>query len=567
MALLRASADPIAGDTSPFIVFYISVGWAAVVGGVGAGLLALSLGTALGTFLWIPPRYSFFIEKPEDVALLKMFAITAGWMCLLGGLARLARLEAERRSAEVESIAQFPLENPNPIFRFSEDGTLLFMNRPADAIAPFCLSQVKELALSVHEHREMCEMTCALSSKRIFIFSCFWIPKRGYVNVYGKDVTLQVEAEEALRRSEEEATQANQAKDAFLAVLSHELRTPLTPVLLAVGRLEMEVQPHLIPLVQLIRRNVSLEAHLIDDLLDVTKIARGKLSISLKPISLHSVVEDAIEVCRGEIDEKKLSLKVSLMAGTPVVEGDPSRLQQVFWNLLRNAVKFTEPGGSIEMRSFILEGMVRVEVQDSGIGIPSERLGAIFEAFEQGDSFITRRFGGLGLGLSISKRLIELHGGVISVKSEGVNRGAVFTVELPLSDKKLEALPRHKGEMKRSGAPLEILLVEDHRDTALLMETILSSWGHSIRTAYTAADAELSALTYPFDLLITDLGLPDKSGVELFRALKERNSDLRAIALTGYGREEDYEKTREAGFLGHLTKPIDVEDLRRFLVN
>lgn len=569
MAFVRALCDPIAGDTSPYIVFYISVGWASVIGGIGPGLFALLLGTVCGTVFWVPPRYSFAIEKSEDVALLVMFVTTAGWMALLGGLARLARIEAEERSAEVASIAQFPLENPNPVFRFSADGEVLFSNPPGQKLAECCLEDIRRVALEMYSAMGAVEKTIRLECGQIFTFSCYSLPERHYINLYGRDVTIQTAAQDELKQRKEEAVSANRSKDDFLAVLSHELRNPLTPVLLAAARLEEEssLPPHLLPLVQLIKRNVALEAHLIEDLLDSTKIARGKLTLDLHLISLHSVIRDALEVCRGDIEEKGIEVNQDLLVGAPIVQGDHSRLQQVVWNLVKNAVKFTPRGGVIEIRTLLEQERVYLEVKDSGVGISAEGIGRIFGAFEQGDSSITRRFGGLGLGLAICRQLLELHGGQISVQSEGEGKGAMFRIELPLLELRRAEEPAMGASPKArsKGEPLRILLVEDHTDTALLMETILSSWGHSIKVAHTAAEAERSANDSPFDLLITDLGLPDKSGLELMHSMKSQLGEIRAIALTGYGRGEDMERTKEAGFVGHLTKPIDIDDLKRVI--
>jgi Signal transduction histidine kinase len=245
-----------------------------------------------------------------------------------------------------------------------------------------------------------------------------------------RDVTLR-----------QELIAANAAKDQFLAQLSHELRSPLTPVIAMVGELEAEV-PDSKPVreaLEVVRRNVELEARLIDDLLDITRISKGKLQLSFEPISIHQILQRAYEICRAEIEAKDLEVNFGLRAVHTYVEGDPARLQQVFWNLIKNSVKFTPEKGRISIETLNpAPDKIEVRVIDTGIGIESETIDKIFDAFEQGQSDITRRFGGLGLGLTISKTLIDAHGGHIRVQSSGKNQGAMFTVELNTVESPIE---------------------------------------------------------------------------------------------------------------------------------
>jgi signal transduction histidine kinase len=250
------------------------------------------------------------------------------------------------------------------------------------------------------------------------------------------DITDRKRHNRELAQAKELAEAANRSKDRFLAVLSHELRTPLTPVLMAVQSLQEEGQtsPELRGLLSMIRRNVELEARLIDDLLDLTRIAKGKLQLHLETADAHELLCSALEICRGEIDAKRLSVTVELAAARHVVHADPARLQQVFWNLINNAVKFTPAGGRLWVRSFDGDGddgdRLVTEVSDSGIGIEPETLPRIFDAFEQGEGTVTRRFGGLGLGLAICRALVRMHWGVITAHSAGTGQGATFTVSL-----------------------------------------------------------------------------------------------------------------------------------------
>jgi len=375
-----------------------------------------------------------------------------------------------------------------------------------------------------------------------------------------RDVTLR-----------QELIAANAAKDQFLAQLSHELRSPLTPVIAMVGELEAEL-PDSEPVkeaLEVVRRNVELEARLIDDLLDVTRISKGKLQLSFEPISIHQILQRAYEICRKEIGAKDLEVSFALRASHTYVAGDPARLQQVFWNLIKNGVKFTPERGRITIETLNpAPDRIEVRVIDTGIGIESEAIGKIFNAFEQGQSDITRRFGGLGLGLTISKTLIEAHGGNIRVQSHGKDRGATFTVELNATEIPVErdgAEEAPTADRKREPAVLSrrrVLLVDDHHDTCLGMKRMLERRGYQITIAHSAEQAVEKVRTQDFDLLISDIGLPDRSGYELMREVL-LNKPLPGIALSGFGSEQDVNQAREAGFAEHLTKPINFERLEK----
>jgi two-component system, chemotaxis family, CheB/CheR fusion protein len=377
------------------------------------------------------------------------------------------------------------------------------------------------------------------------------------------DITLRRSVEEELRRAKAAAEEASQAKDDFLAVLSHELRTPLAPVVTGLSMLQ--ARPGLDELARetlaMIRRNVELEARLIDDLLDVTRISRGKVELELKPVDLVEIVRRAVEVCRADIDARRLEFGLDVGSGSYTVEADATRLQQVFWNLLRNAVKFTPKGGCIGIRCRGTQdhGVV-VEVSDSGEGIEPEALSGIFKAFEQTERSITRQFGGLGLGLTISKALVELHGGGIEARSAGKGKGATFTVVLPLAASRV-ASGTTPPVARPAGRRLRILLVEDHGDSAEMMRQLLTLEGHDVESAGDVVTALDTAAQGAFDLLISDLGLPDRSGLDLIRELRARGEMMPAIALSGYGQEQDIRRSREAGFAAHLIKPASPERL------
>src|SRR5512135_96143 len=369
-------------------------------------------------------------------------------------------------------------------------------------------------------------------------------------------------AEQAARR---EAERANQAKDQFLAVLSHELRTPLTPVLASVSAMLDEVTPvpeeHRATL-QMIRRGVELEARLIDDLLDVTRIARGQLALNREVVEVHTLIRQTAEICRSGVHGGKIRLDLDLRAPRSHVEADPARLHQVLWNLIKNAVKFTPAGGRVAVRTRNAADPPRlvVEVADTGIGIEAEALPRIFNAFEQGESSTVRRFGGLGLGLAISRSVVEALGGTIEARSRGKDQGATFLVALDCIPAPPVREPSAPAPAPEPRPALKILLVEDDPPTRRVMARLLQQRQYRVLAAADLKDALEIGQREEFDILVSDIGLPDGSGLDLIRALAARRP-VRAIALSGFGMDDDARRCREAGFLAHLTKPVDFAKL------
>ncbi len=404
---------------------------------------------------------------------------------------------------------------------------------------------------------------------------------------------LQVEiverelAEAALRKAIDDLKQAQSAterasgaKDAFLAALSHELRTPLTPVLMTAAdlrkdeRLPLDVREQL----GMIERNIEIEARLIDDLLDITKISQGKLQFRPEPCDAHLLIDFAIEIVREDARAAEISIERIFTAQHSGLVVDPARFQQIIWNLLRNAVKFTPRGGKISVLTRdenLLGGTwLRIEVEDWGIGIDPSRLDQIFMPFDQGGLTGDHRFGGVGLGLAIARTVVDLHGGRISAESAGLGSGARFVVELPGavetgSVKTPISQPVLFGSFAAGlAAPkvasLRLLVVEDHESTLQTLCRLLQRDGHRVVTAATVAQAVTAAANGVFDLVISDLGLPDGTGGELMEKLRARYG-LRGIALTGYGTAKDILCSRASGFVAHLVKPICITELRQAL--
>lgn len=381
-----------------------------------------------------------------------------------------------------------------------------------------------------------------------------------------RDITERRRAEEKLRAAKIAAERANQAKDDFLAVLSHELRTPLTPALAAASYLAEhdELPPQLREEITAIRRNVQFEARLIDDLLDLTRITRGKLELHPEAVDAHRLVQNALTIVHEDIARKGLDVVTDLGAQEHHVWADPIRIQQVFWNLLNNAVKFTPQDGRVTIRTSNDRGRFAFEITDTGIGIEPEHQARIFHAFEQGEVSIIRQFGGLGLGLAISQTLLQLHGGTISVHSEGKNRGASFRVTLDVLHEPVVVSTKATNGDFAIAKSLRLLLVDDHADTRRILSRLLGKCGHEVSTADCGQSALKLMETERFDALISDIGLPDSSGYELVREAKRRQP-VQGIALSGFGMEEDVRRSLEAGFDYHLTKPVEFHELRALL--
>lgn len=394
-----------------------------------------------------------------------------------------------------------------------------------------------------------------------------------------EDITASKRTEKELERARDEALAASRAKDDFLAALSHELRTPLNPVLLLAS--ESAEDPTLPANVRAdfatIRKNVELEARLIDDLLDLTRITRGKLLLDMRPHDVHSILRDALATVQGELDLKSIVPTLKLGPGSAFVLGDAVRLQQVFWNVLKNAVKFTPDRGNItvETRVAVESGELVVEITDTGIGMQPSELERIFDAFSQGDHAGpagSHRFGGVGLGLAISRMLTELHHGTIRATSAGRGCGAKFTIELPLmrSDSRVTATrlpapaaelpPVANGATGPQGLRGRVLLVEDHVPTRMTLQQLLLRRRYEVVAAGSVAEARALMEKEHVDFVISDIGLPDGTAYELMTELRTQRG-LTGIALTGYGMESDIARSHAAGFVIHLTKPLRVQSL------
>jgi PAS domain S-box-containing protein len=399
----------------------------------------------------------------------------------------------------------------------------------------------------------------------------------------------------SLQQQADQLRQANRIKDEFLAVLSHELRSPLNPILgwakILRTRRQDEVKTQYA--LETIERNAKLQAQLIEDLLDVSRILQGKLSLNKNSVSLPFIVQAALETVRLAAEAKSIQIQTLFESNVGAVLGDSGRLQQVIWNLISNAVKFTPPGGKVQVRLEQTEEVGRrgegeisfnaynstlsvpqrpityaqITVSDTGKGIAPDFLPYVFDYFRQADSTTTRRFGGLGLGLAIARHLVELHGGTVQAESLGEGQGATFIVRLPvLTASKLNqenSLSRNRDDFKLDG--LRVLFADDERDSRELVTFLLEQHGANVTQVESANEALSNLRQAEFDLLISDIGMPDMDGYSLIRQVRERLPDqgggILAIALTAYAGETDHQQALAAGFQRHITKPIEPETL------
>ncbi|HEX8267670.1 MAG TPA: response regulator [Pyrinomonadaceae bacterium] len=396
---------------------------------------------------------------------------------------------------------------------------------------------------------------------------------------------VEVERENLLLREKtlrEQAEKASRLKDEFLATVSHELRTPLNAILgwgqmLNTGKLTDADRDRAL---ETIYRNAKSQAQLIDDLLDTSRLITGNLRLNLSPTSVIKVIESALDVVRPAAEAKKINLSTVYNSKIETVTCDSHRLQQMIWNLLTNAVKFTPNGGNVEIGLEQSGSNIQIKVKDTGQGIPGEFLPFVFDRFRQADSSSTRRHGGLGIGLAIVRHLAELHGGSVKADSDGENLGATFTITLPASlavnNHKESELEENNGYLKKESSDLEldgvrILIVDDDADTCEMLTYALNQWGAQAQTSASVSEAFTSLSEWQPDILLTDINMPGEDGYALISKVRsltpEKIASIPAIALTALARPEDSEQAISAGFQLHFAKPVDTQKLAEAIIN
>jgi signal transduction histidine kinase len=371
------------------------------------------------------------------------------------------------------------------------------------------------------------------------------------------------------------ARAADRAKDRLIAMVSHELRNPLSPALIASATLARwtGLPEPAREMAAIIKRNIELEARLIDDLLDVSRVTQGRLDLRLEPVDVHDVIRQSAESCGAAAQARNIAIDLALHAPRHHASADSTRLGQVFWNLMHNAIKFSRPGGRIHVEtSTDREGVLNVAVRDEGVGMDPEALARLFQPFEgQGERSSGGTGLGLGLGLSIARGIVDAHGGRIRAASDGPGLGATLEVELATCEPSGEPAgpqPSHAGALAGAGrtpaAASRVLIVEDHADTASMLASFLTQHGHVVRVAPTLADA-LRLIDQPWDAVISDIKLPDGSGLDVARRINGRQRPSLMVTLSGFGASADVAASREAGFDAHLVKPVDLNQLLTLL--
>jgi PAS domain S-box-containing protein len=401
--------------------------------------------------------------------------------------------------------------------------------------------------------------------------SIFRLSERPHFTGFVRDITRQKNLEQELRNRADRLVEADRRKDDFLAMLSHELRNPLAPIRNAV-ELMRHLGPPDAPLIhcrEMIERQVRHLTKMVDDLLDVSRITRGKVTLQPEVVDLARVVANAVETCLPLVEEKGHDLQVELPEVPLRVQADPVRLAQVFSNLLTNSAKYMDEGGSIWVAAERQGLEVIIRVRDAGMGIPEELLPRVFDLFTQGSRGLARTEGGLGVGLSLVRSLVEMHGGRVTAHSAGPGQGSEFVVRLPAATAITPPPPTVPSTklMPQVGGWLHVLVVDDNRDSTESIALLVQMWGHDVRTAFDGVAAVAEAKKYLPDVVLLDIGLPGIDGYQVAQALHEDASlaGVVLVAMTGYGREEDRRRVKEAGFQHHLVKPVDPAQLRTLL--
>lgn len=588
---LRYAISPLVGNSAPYLTVCPAIFVTAVAFGIGPGLVAGLIGIAL--------TQTYLVLPLTDVAMTAAVCTRVGVLCLLslylGYLCRVvldsqANLKREKEIARVateelhrsqQRLQEWMDSIPQIAWR-AQRGAIVQWNHRWNRFTGQTLEQSADPGWKAAIHRDdLAAFVERLfdSDERANFYQVQYRVRNGRDGQYRwflsgvtpvKDdhghvqywfgTAIDVEDQKFAERS---AAEARSAKERFLAVLSHEFRTPLTPVLTSAEMMleDPHLPQHLREAVMVIHRNIEIEARLIDDLLDLTRVAQDRLDLHMQVVSIHSKIGHIARVCAAEVQQKQVQLKLVLQAPRHHVQADPERLQQIIWNLLRNAVKFTLAHGRITVSTRMEGEELVMDVSDTGIGIDPSIMPRLFQPFEQGSATISHMFGGLGLGLASCKAMVERHGGTLSAQSPGRGKGATFSVRLPLVAVEAEpqALTPRGRHTQEEAAQIRVLYVEDHPDTAKMTAMVLRRAGYTVRVAQTLEDALTAAREEDFDILVSDLGLPDGSGLDVMRALAPRG--VRGIAVTGFGEDVDVRRSKEAGFAEHLTKPMHVDTL------
>jgi PAS domain S-box-containing protein len=604
----KMALEPVWGERLPLLTFFPAVALAAWFGGFGPGLLTTMLCSAAGADYGVLPTRSLRLHDSADVIALAVFAAIGILLSALNealhrGRQQVAALIDHALDAVIVADREGRIITWNPraeeLFGWSRHEVM--GQSLADTIVPASLREAHRRGIErYHATGEgpVLNRLIELQARRRdgteipveIAITPVRLGRRVIFSAFLRDISerKRVEAERAALLGHEqtaraEADAANRAKDEFLAVLSHELRTPLNAVygwarMLRAGELRKAAEERAL---EAIERNANAQVQLIDDLLDVSRIVTGKLRLTVRPVDLRAVVEAALDTVRPAAEAKGIRIQSVLDSRAASMTGDPDRLQQVVWNLLMNAVKFTPRGGQIQAHLQRVDSHVEIVVSDTGQGIAPEILPFVFDRFRQGDSSSTRTHTGLGLGLALVKHLVELHGGTVVAHSAGEGQGATFIVKLPLSIAQIPDAPIPRVHPTATStvfrAPaarldgLRVLVVDDDPDALELARSILSKAGAAVTTCRSAQEAlELFQQERP-EVLVSDIEMPEEDGYSLIRKVRAldvaQGGRTPAVALTAYGRMEDRVRTLASGYSMHVPKPVDPGELTAIIAS
>jgi two-component system CheB/CheR fusion protein len=587
--ILRALADPWLGPTLPYATMFGAVALAVWFGGVGPAFFVTVVGYYATTAMFLREPGVFLLLDPKHLIGLALYLMSCLIIIGFGSALRLARhravasAESLRRSEHLyraigESI-NYGIWVCDPQGRniYASDSFLRLVGLTQEE----CSSSGWMQAL----HPDDAKTTAAAWAEcvrrgipwerehRFKGVDGRWhhvlargVPIRGEGGAVTHWAGINLDISD-LKKAQEALQEADRRKNEFLATLAHELRNPLAAIRNVTRLLQSREggTPEARWSGEVVERQVRHLARLVDDLLDVSRITRGKFTLRREPVLLSAVVRSALETSRHAIDEGRHHLRVLVPDEPLFVDGDLTRLAQALENLLSNAAKYTPPGGHIEVAARADGGQAILTVTDDGVGIPPSMLSRVFDMFTQVEA-PERSSGGLGIGLTLVKRLVEMHGGTVAAHSDGLGRGSRFELRLPLAPPRGEPLHREE-RLQPMPSPRRILVVDDNRDAADSLVMLLQGNGHEVQTAYDGEEALRSAAAMRPDIILMDLGLPGLSGYDVARRLRAQpwGNGMMLVALTGWGQEEDRRRSREVGFDLHMVKPLDLEALHEAL--
>jgi PAS domain S-box-containing protein len=584
---VQTLAGPYFGSVFALVPFLFAVMFAARAGGVGPASVALVLGYAAAAYFFMRPG-TFVVRGRDDLAALAVYLLVGLSTSLLAeSLHRVRRNAEQSRDALRASEQRFrAMADSAPVMIWMSDQTkaCTWFNRPwlefrgrameqelgfgwAEGIHPEDVDRCIHTYNAAFDRRESFRMEYRL---RGHDGQYRWVMDQGiplagasgFVGYIGSavDIHEKTEAEKAL-------LEADRRKDDFLAMLAHELRNPLTTIQYANSVSRLTQAGHDTTYADMIDAQVKHLARLIDDLLDVARITKNRIELQTAPLDGAEVVARAIEAARPLVERRRHHLRVHIDAGPLPLVADATRLEQIVQNLLSNAAKYTPPGGEIEVAARREGAAFVLSVKDNGAGMSSELVARIFEPFTQGETTIDRSQGGLGIGLTLVRKLVELHGGTVTAHSGGLGQGSEFIVRLPLAASWRPPQAADHSEVATAQRSLRILLVEDNVDSALGLARLLEHAGHVLAICHSGGEALDAARRHDAEVILLDIGLPGVDGYEVARRFR-RDADLgevTIIGISGYGQASDRRRGREAGFDHHLVKPIDFEVLTSFL--